>query len=415
MFATATKGIFVEYPRIIKQYMVVFLFFIIWPFGTFIYAFLNLDKSWSRSVLILFTAIFGYTMIPESRTLDLYNIMHSLPDYSLLSFRNLLYSNPFSDSPDIYRDVISFIVAHFTVEGRWLMLVFGIFTGLAYTRVVDLFAEDNADRSLYFYLLLVVFSFIVGIDQLGGVRFVLAAYVFFFGAVRVIYGEKRYLLVAALSVMIHFSFWSTFLLLLGFLFIKRLPVVIYSILILSFILPDFLQEYIIQFSGLFGQSIETRAETYSNLVSELDYDSQRVWFVRHRIPIMIYFSYFMLAIIRIWKRNLKFTVKLDHLFLFSLLMLSFINFTNNIPHLGYRFQFIYLMYAFFFLLIIYINNRESTLIKGIVILSFIASFLMLSVTVRSVLYYSPLSLFISSLPGIFSHQPEHSVWVSFFQ
>jgi hypothetical protein len=405
-----------------KQSLLLLIFFLIWPFGAFLYALYYFDRQESKIVLILFTALLGYSMIAVSSSLDLYRVQESFPEYAHLSYRafsqrnKIIFSNSSDNgSVDIYRDTITFIVSRFTADSKWLMFVFGLVAGYVYTRVLSLFIVDGPVRKSFMYLLILSFSFIIGIDQLSGVRFSLAAYVFFYGSIKVlIYGDKRYLFIAALSILIHFSFLPVVLLLFVFLKLKNYPKIIYLLLILSFILPNLLHSYIIQYSGFFGQAIEARAELYNNLTSELNYGSDTSWYVKYRINLMLIFSYLLLIITRIKKKDLNFSDKINDLFLFSLIVLSFVNFTLDIPHFGYRFQFMFLMFAFFYLFKVYAANPNSPVISRLVITSLPFSCLMIVYSLRSTLYLTPLSLYYFNLPGLFLYHPTSTTWLDLF-
>lgn len=411
------------YDEIRNRYFIIILFFLIWPFGAFLYALYNYDKRGSKVVLVLFTALLGYSMISVSRGLDLYRVLQSLADYSHLSFGdftdrhgNLYSNNNMSESIDLYRDTVTFLVSRFTKNGKWLMFVFGLVAGYVYTKVLSLFIFEGPGRNMYKYLLIISFSCIIGIDQLSGVRFSLAAYVFFYGAINVvIYRDLRYLIVAALSILIHFSFLPVVLFLVVFLKLKDYPIIIYLLLILSFILPNLLHSYLIQYSGFFGKTIEARTEMYTNLISDLNYGADTIWYVRYRINLMLVFCYLMLFITRIKKKDLNYSDKINDLFFFSLIMLSFVNFTINTPHFGYRFQFVFLMFVFFYLYKIYAENSETLLISRLVLISFPFSSLMIAFSLRSTLYLTPLTLYYFNLPGILIYQPTQTAWIDFFQ
>ena len=127
--------------------------------------------------------------------LDLYRVLQSLPADSRLNFKDFNKSRV-EAGVDIYRDMVTFLVSRFTGNAKWLMCIFGIIAGYVYTKVLSLFILEQPGRNLYKYLLVISFSCIVSIDQLSGVRMSLAAYVFFYGAIKVIiHGDKRYMIV----------------------------------------------------------------------------------------------------------------------------------------------------------------------------------------------------------------------------
>ncbi len=411
-----------SYNSVSRDIGLILLFFLIWPFGAFLYALYYYNKKESKIVFILFTGLFGYSMLPMSPGLDLYRVLHEFPTYSSLSysdfkqsFRNLYSNSGDSASVDLYRDTVTFIVSRFTENGKWLMLAFGLFTGYAYTKVLSLFIGEGQERNIHLYILIISFSFIISIDQISGVRFCLAAYVFFFGAIHVIInGDKRYLFVAALAILIHFSFITVVLLLIVFLKLKNYPGIIYALVILSFILPNLLHSYILQYAGIFGQAIEARTELYKDLTSELNYGADTSWYVRYRISLMQIFCYLVLVLTRIRKKFINYSDRTSDLFFFCLLVLTFVNFTMDIPHLGYRFQFIFLMFSMYYLYKLYTENSESVLIARLIYTALPFSILMIFYGLRSILYLTPLSLYLFNLPGIFFYQPTQTVWLDLF-
>jgi hypothetical protein len=404
------------YNPSVNYYLDYIIFFFIWPFGSFIYSLFNFEKKEAKIILILFTGIFGYSMIAESQLLDLYKIKNSLPgfvDYNIEEFLDHiknLYNNPESDSADPYRDLITFFVSRFTTNGKWLMLVFGLITGYAYTKVLSLFVFPDDFKTINKFLIIIPFSFIIGLDQLAGVRFCLAAYVFFFGTIKYLTNsEKKYLLIATISIFIHFSFLPVVLLLLFFIWLKRFPKAIFLLTLLSFFLPDSFKEYFNLYSGIFGESIETRTLNYYNLESQLDLSSGS-WFVDYRITLMLFFCYAMLLITKYSSKKIIITGESDRLFYFSLLVLSYVNFTSNIPHLGYRFQFIFMMFAVFYLYKVFIQTPKSLLLYNLLLLQVFSSLLLILYSVRGILSYMPLSVFYFNLPTLLMDQSLHGAW-----
>jgi hypothetical protein len=410
------------YNSILNRHLgIILLFFLIWPFGAFLYALYHFDQKESKVILVLFTGLFGYSMIAEFQSLDLYRVMQLLPAASHLSlgeFTNRIkniYTASDSESIDLYRDTVTFIVSRFTKNGNWLMLVFGLIAGFAYIKVLSLFTFESIDNNINKYLLVIPFSFIIGIDQLAGVRFSLAAYIFLYGAIKVVVnGDNRYLLVAASSMLVHFSFFAVVLLLIIFLKLKYYPRIIYILLSLSFVLPNLIHSYIIQYAGFLGQAVEARTEMYNSLATDLNYGSDTSWYIRYRIILMLAFCYITLGVTRLKKKKLNYSDKANSLFFFSLIILSFVNFTLDIPHFGYRFQFVFLMFAFFYLYKIYAENSESILVSRLLFMSLPFSSLMVAYGLRSTFFYTPLSLYFFNLPEMFIYKPMHSAWIDLF-
>jgi hypothetical protein len=405
------------YDEIRRQYLLYLLLILIWPFGAFLYALYNYNERESKVIFIAFTALFGFSLVAEFRELDLYRVMQSLPSAARLSFQEFNYNRLKGESSvDIYRDMVTFLVSRFTSNPKWLMCIFGLVSGYVYVKVLSLFIGEQPGRNIYKYLIIISFSSIVSIDQLAGVRMSLAAYVFFFGAIMVvIHNDKRYLIIAASSILIHFSFMPAVLLLIIFPVLKKFPKIVYLSLALSFILPDLLKSYILQYSGVFGQGIEARTELYYGLVSDLNYGSDTSWYVRFRINSMLMFCYLFFFITRIIKNKITYSEKTNDLFFFSLIMLSFVNFTMDIPHFGYRFQYVFLMFGFFYLYKVYTENSASVLISNLVWVSLPFSLLMIVFSIRSILSITPISFYYFPLPGLFIDQSTNSAWTTVFK
>lgn len=414
MSGVRSQYINMPYSDMRSHYLLMLLLLIVWPFGALLYSIYNYDEKASKVVFIVFTALFGYSMVAESSGLDLYRVLRLLPEAYHQSLGSYLTYRGVNESVDIYRDAVTFIVSRLTNNPKWLMLSFGLVAGYVYTKTLSLFTSEFTGKNIFTYILVITFSCIIGMDSIAGVRFGLAAYVFFYGAIKVINtGDKRYLWVALLSALIHFSFLSAFLLLVIFIFFKfdDFPKAIYIILILSFFLPDLMHSFINEYSGVFGSGIKARTELYSNLGEDMDLKNT-VWFVRLRIIVMMVFCYLALFVTRLRKQNLHYSGKLNRLFFFSLLILSFINFTMDIPHFGYRFQFIFLIFAFYYLYKVYAENPGSVLVIRLVWISLPFSILMMFYTARSILSISSLALYYFSLPGLFFDHSSHSAWTS---
>jgi len=396
-----------------KLFLLAFLI-VIWPFGAFLYALFQYDKPESKFIFIFFTALFGYSLVAESSGLDLYRVMQSLPAAAHLNFKDFNNSRV-EAGVDIYRDMVTFLVSRFTSNAKWLMGIFGLISGYFYTRVISLFVTEQPGRNIYKLLLIISFSCIISIDQLSGVRMSLAAYVFFFGAIKVILkGDKRYLIVAASSVLIHFSFFSIVLLLFAFPTLKKYPKIIFLILIISFVVPNLLKSYILQFSGFFGKGIAARTEMYYNIDLKGAYGAIPSWYVRYNIISMLIFCYLILFITFIRKKTIKYSDKANDLFYFSLIVLSFVNFTIEIPHFGYRFQYVFLMFSFYYFYKVYTENPGSTLILNLVWISVPFSLLQIVYSFRSTLSITPLSFYYFTWPGLIIDHSTQSAWSQVF-
>ena len=180
---------------------------------------------------------------PESMDANRYVLkLQSLYDAPLSwdSFLANFYSDDGS-TVDIYQPLVTYIMALFTNNGNFLFAVFGIVMGYFYSRNIWLLLDTTKDKRITGTLWIVLFTFasIIGYWELNGVRMWTAAHIFFYGTfLFVIKGNKKGALIAALSVLVHFSFVLPVSILL-FCYLVKLPwKLLYFIFIASFFVSE---------------------------------------------------------------------------------------------------------------------------------------------------------------------------------
>ena len=151
-----------------------------------------------------------------------------------------LVSNFYTDRDayqDLYQPVVTFLVSRITGNSWLLFGTFGVLLGYVYSRNVWFLIDRVPKRpGVTVWFLVIAFAFAVGIGvSLNGVRMWTALHVFIFG---ILYfaerKELKFLLIALLSPLIHFSFLIPSALLLAFLFAKRFGPAIYAFFVASF-------------------------------------------------------------------------------------------------------------------------------------------------------------------------------------
>ncbi len=144
----------------------IYLFFIFWPFGTLLYAIKNYREVWARNIAWLYTAYFGFTFVIPSSGADASRYAGALRMMSGSSFglKDLFSSYMSEDSGvlDIAQRLVTFIVAKFTVDYRFLFAVFGVFMGYFLSRIIWYLtdrAPGKLDLFLYFDYCKLLFSY----------------------------------------------------------------------------------------------------------------------------------------------------------------------------------------------------------------------------------------------------------------
>ncbi len=396
--------------------------FLIYPFAAFLIALYHYTKKESYLIFVLFTGLYGYFMVADSPGLDLYRILQSPDAYAQLPTGEIfnairgIYSDDPEASVDIYRDAVTFIVSRFTTNGNVLTLVFALVYGIVFLKSISIFFEKYRNKGFYSGIILLSFAFIFSMDMVAGVRYATAAYVFFAGAVKLIEtSEKKYLWLVLAAPLIHFSYLLPVAVVGLFFLFRRSPLVIYGILAASFILPEFLSTQINQLSMIIGGAIEQRVNLYlleqeQGLVSE----ARLVWFVRFREEGIFFFSILVLAVSRLKRWKLHHTSISESLFYFSLMILTLTNFMAPIPQAGYRLQFVFAMFAIYYLYVLFANNPQNIRVKRLALLAFPAFFFQIIFGLRSILATSSPMLYIGNVFTSFITEFNQSMWSMLF-
>jgi len=398
------------------------LAFLLWPFGSLLIALYHYTRREAHTIFILFTGLYGYLMVADSAGLDLFRTLHSLQIYSALSAGDIfkaiggVYSQEPDSSVDIYRDLVTFLVSRVTSNGSILTLIFGLIYGWLFVKSISIFIDQNNGKGFFITLLMFCFSFIFPLDQLAGVRYATAAYLFFAGTTKFLETQdKRHLLSVIITPLIHFAFLSLVVAVVIYLILKKRAVFIYIILLVSFILPGLIEGYVNKVSSLFGGAIEQRANLYLYQKELMGNNhTQLAWYIRYREESMFYFAIATLALSKLFFRRLQSTIFSESVFLMSLLILSLVNFTTNIPHAGYRYQFVFIMFVVFYLFLLYINNSSNKMIRVFTLMAGPAFFFQIIYGLRNILATSSPMLFIGNFLSFFMVNYDQSLWSIIF-
>ena len=186
------------------------MYFLINPFLGVIEAFKNYKAPWAKNAVWLFIIFYGFTMVsPEGMDSSRYMLklryLHEQP-LSFESFASSIYLT--QDTVDLYEPTVTYIISRVTDNGSILFAVFGLIFGYFYSRNIwMLFEHLDIKANLLLYLMIITFAFVIGFWSLTGVRMWTAAHIFFYGTSKyLIKSNKKGLLIAALSILVHFSF-----------------------------------------------------------------------------------------------------------------------------------------------------------------------------------------------------------------
>lgn len=422
-------------------YSFVLLLFLLFPFITFLGAIIKFKSKYSHFIFVLFTTLFGYNMVAESEGLDLFRMHEMLQVYSPYSIsqigesfintwtnkgESIVQSN---NNADIYESIVSLFVSRFTDNGKVLMAVFGFFYGLVFVNVLRKFTNKITNDSLFVVLLILFATMMMPLNQLAGVRYGTATYIFVLAVINFIQNTEirnRYVhlvLLCIVSCLIHFSFVLPSFLLIVFVLvfinfdIRKLLNVLYFIYIISFFFPNLISLILPNdIQNLFGDGIAARTAVYSdkdtNLVAKNDYFRNSSWYIVY--PYM--FSTWVIKIgVFLW---LFYRFKIIHnnnllnLLSVVLLLLIVVNFSGDISNLGPRLIMVSGILFYYYLFELYLLNFSNRILKNILIIISLLMFLKIILEIRFTIQYTSLIFYYGSVFHIFADTSNTSLWTN---
>lgn len=398
-----------------KNILLLLVFFVVWPFGAFLYAVYNYNKKESLLIFVLFTGLFSYAMQSNSSLYDLERVLKiaeiyaAKADSDFFSIVTGLYGDADDGGVDIYLDFVSFVVSRFTNNGHVLLLFFGLMYGVLFAKCISSLLTINNTRNYQTGLLLLSFSMIFSMDQIAGVRFATASYLFFYGLLNYFRtNNSKYLFILSLSSLVHFSYLSVIALLIIYIYTKPTEKVLYCIVAISYLAGTIFQGAMISIFGFLGGSIEKRANLYLGVEGANDYV---VWFVDYKEELMLAFIVVFFIVSKLMKKKIVETVLSLHLFRFSMLVLILSNFAVSIPDAGYRFTLVFILIFMAYVYVSYNQNFMNVNLNKLYSYAPLFFVLQIFFASRNILFYSPLMLFYGSSPlFVFMGDTELLTW-----
>lgn len=345
-----------------------YLLFIIWPFLGFLFALRSYFRKDSRKIVLLFLILYGLTFVViEGMDSSRYALqLKTVAAKPLTEFGNIIAGLYTIDaSPDILQPIITFIVSRFTNDYHLLYGIFALVFGYVYLKSINVLYKQytimhNSNALVHLFF----FALIIPIFNINGFRFYTAAWVYFYGAYHVIVnGERKYLWVSIIASLIHFSFLSAGAVLLIYYFVGNRNTIYYPLLIVSFILPDLMINYIPQISNLLGGGLQSRINLYNNEAYRLtvaNAATERAWFFLWSDKAMLFYLYFAIIGVKIKFKEIGDLFPMKRLYSFLLLFLSFVNFGRNIPSVG-RFQAVFFLFGVLYIFLVFSKKKSRKL------------------------------------------------------
>ncbi len=344
-----------------------FVFFLLNPFLGLIQAFKHYNDTWAKNSAWVFVIFYGFTMNrPEEMDSSRYVLrLKELYEASVNwdSFLANFYSDDGS-TIDIYQPLITYLLSLVSDNGNILFAIFGIVFGYFYSRNIWMLLDLLKGRSMNLQLWILLFTFIsvIGFWELNGVRMWTAAHVFFYGTFNYIVNQnKKGLLIAILSILIHFSFVLPVSILFFFLIVKLPWKILYFIFIASFFVSVLNISSIGEFFGNIAPEFlvpKIKSYTSDEYVETVSEGPIGNWYVQYYSKMLGWFIFIMISVIFFTSLSkIKSNKIFSNLFIFTLLFLIVGNIMSLVPS-GNRFLIIGRLFAMSLLFLFYIEYDD---------------------------------------------------------
>lgn len=419
-----------------KQLLLLLALFLFSPFLTFLYSLYTYRFRNSQFILILFTGLFGFNMIAESESLDLFSCLGLLTYYQQFSFSDIIngflssmfnintnssFARMLPEKTDIYIGLTAAIISQFTNNGHVLMGFFGLVYGFAFVKAMRKFIEIQPKYTFLSHIPILLAVFMMPISQLAGIRYGTATYLFVWAVIEILNSNKlKYYSLFIIASLIHFSFIIPSLLFILYKVIALQPKInhirlLYLVYIISFFLPDLIVNFIGNSSILnsLGEGAQNKAAEYSNaeLNAEMsaNFANGAAWIIQIPYKLRSWYIYSVLFIRILPFKKLNFSELSDKILMWVLILTTFANFSMGVSNLGSRLMMIAGIFIFYYLMRVFYENIDSKLIKNIVFSGLLFLGLFLILEIRFILQYITLVFFYGTSYHIFTDDSTVSV------
>ncbi|HMO61151.1 MAG TPA: EpsG family protein [Ferruginibacter sp.] len=389
--------------------------FFLFPFFSALYAIWSYRSKWAKNVLWAFVVFYGTTFSTSVETSnkelgasDIHRYAEEVQELYKQPMTVKLALSYFNETGevDILRTVIAIIVSRFTDKMNVLTTVYALIFGFFMTRNLwYLFERLNRKVSWVTIMLLLVFFLSNPFWYINGFRFNTAMHIYLFGLLPFLYeGKKKGILIAASTVLVHFSFVFPVMILLLYLIAgQRLAIYFYFFIISFFFASINVKQFNNFLENNFPNAFVERSKTYRdeekvNEFREREEDFMpgakkkswhAVWYQKG-LYWVLKASFVLLYIL--YRDNIKSDKKLLRLFCFTLLFWGFANITSSMPS-GGRFLLLVSLFALAFLVLFTQRFSNHKYLKDLLVLFTPLFLLFIFVTIRIGFYSISLNTF----------------------
>jgi len=289
-----------------------------------------------------------------ARRADRLSEAHKEPLSNVFFYINNLYET----TVDFLDPIIIYLVSRFSDFHGFLFATYAVIFGLLSLKFIQNLSRRYLGypmnkNALLFFILLVWTNFIF---EIGGFRMWTAAWIFSLSTLYYLTNRKiKYIVIASISVLMHFSFIPLALLLVAYYFLGNRPK-LYGILAIGSLFVSEIDIGSLQFySSSLGSAIEHKVDSYTNeqyMAKRESLKQNYVWFMDVSPMLRLYFTYISLAYVFYRTKGVTKDFVFNGLFSLALLFLAFSNISSLLPS-GGRFRVVFYTFAFATLFVYY--------------------------------------------------------------
>lgn len=356
------------------------VFFILFPFFTFLYSCFDLRKRSAQIIFVLFFGLFGYCHTFEDTRADSYRKYESFTNYAAEDFEDIFSEFQAGERKDIYESILYSILKPITNDPHILMLIVGLLGGFFYMLVAKRFYEDKRYKFTLPIIILTIFIIVESnFVQIGGIRNFTAFGVFMYSVIRLLIDDKKLWIIGIfLAPLIHFGYIIVAVATI-IIWILRIPNgIMHYVAVVICVASIFLDTTSyngvldIMMGNIENDAIENRVSNYGDEDTIADFNqSLTTHLVEFNNRIGALFIAALLIYIRRNRKQLltnSYTRRIYHYFLFfTIISYALISFSV----VGQRFVYIAMVLLYILLLNIYQDNPTSAIRKFIYSMPFV--------------------------------------------
>jgi hypothetical protein len=334
------------------------LFFVIWPFVSFIHSLFELRSRSSWLIIVLFYGLCGF-FYPFSFEGNFDVVRHANRFMEAVNEPFSVFFGRLTDlytsdvyKPDLLQPLIEFIVSRVTDDYRFYFTALAMVMAFFLVKFVGTVARQTTGKDfsneVIIWCVLLLVLILVPPYRLSGFRQVTAMLVFCYGGYRaVVLGESRYHWLVISACLIHFSFLGL-LPFYGIYFLVGNRVWFYFLMIgAAFYLSDAaaitLGDFAVSMEGQLGQRLRGYSSAdYKEFMSTLV--QQRNFFIVNQLRYTAWF-FFALQLGYFLLRRKHFTPAMNAFYCLTLSIFSFVILMKGIETSFLRFALLYIVFS----------------------------------------------------------------------